>query len=1027
MNVIADVRARRQKLADVLQSEEYSGIRKIVEELYPDQAHFLYELLQNAQDTKASEAKFELYSGTLIFEHNGRDFDKRDVEGITNIGKGTKAGDEDKIGRFGVGFKAVFAYSETPKIYSPTFSFLIENLVLPREIDARSDLGKRTRFEFPFNNPKKLPQRAFEEIAEGLAGLKETSLLFLSSLESISWTIDGVGNGEVLRLPHSPHHVEILHQIDGSPASSQHFLRFNEPVQDLSRQSVSVAYPLRFLAEQNGFDKAKPLNKQMRIVPAEIGQVSVFFPAEKESSGLRFHLHAPFVPELSRASVKETPANSPLFNQLAHLCARSLHDIRDLGLLNAETLGILPNRQDSIPVRYVGIREAIIKELNEKPLTPTHSRSHAPAKTLFQGKSSLKEVISDDDLAVLIGGGDQPCRWAASAPQRNSNADRMLSSLAIREWEIDNLVKVLKQIEAKHSWQKPNLRVGAWLSAKANDWLQQLYSLFYRELAEEGKLNANHSYPIVKLKDGTFATGESCFFPSEAGDGDGFPRVEAAVYQSGKSKVHQNAARKFLEEIGVREVDEKELVKVILESRYTVKSLKPQHTDLHRFMKLVESDPSAANIFRDYFIFEVANGHWSKPTSVYIDTPFIDTGLRSYHGMGCDNAPYPLAARYAEGRLSQTRFAKFAAAVGAKLQLEISQRDCSANPKWAYLNQVGGERNTSPINKDYYLYGFEKVSSNPNVEFAKLIWTTVNGRLFSTKYLSALYQRSASGGCRKAPSLLINQLRNAAWVPQQNGTFVKPSDARADQLPPGFPFEFGKEWLKAVDFGSEAAKRTEEAVRRKALADQLGFGDEEALADAQRFARLTADQRRAFLEQIERIARFHMPDQEPRNPERRAGKVQEQAEADPEKSSEKRARSVQVGLTDVKEEADRYLRHQYTNIDGEMICQACKMPLPFKLDDGRYYVEKVELIKSLKKRHHQNYLSLCPNHAAMYQHVHGSAAMMSELLEQCENDRVDVLLAGKDETIFFTQTHLFDIRAILASMEEQGDEFISSA
>ena len=30
---------------------------------------------------------------------------------------------EDKIGRFGVGFKAVFAYSETPHIWSPTFSF----------------------------------------------------------------------------------------------------------------------------------------------------------------------------------------------------------------------------------------------------------------------------------------------------------------------------------------------------------------------------------------------------------------------------------------------------------------------------------------------------------------------------------------------------------------------------------------------------------------------------------------------------------------------------------------------------------------------------------------------------------------------------------------------------------------------------------------------------------------------------------------------------------------------------------------
>ena len=46
MSVINDVRAEREDLARVL--EKHSGIRKIVEDLYPDSAHFIYELLQNA-------------------------------------------------------------------------------------------------------------------------------------------------------------------------------------------------------------------------------------------------------------------------------------------------------------------------------------------------------------------------------------------------------------------------------------------------------------------------------------------------------------------------------------------------------------------------------------------------------------------------------------------------------------------------------------------------------------------------------------------------------------------------------------------------------------------------------------------------------------------------------------------------------------------------------------------------------------------------------------------------------------------
>jgi hypothetical protein len=159
MSVIDRVRAKRQKLADVLSDDDYSGIRSIVEELYPDRAHFIFEVLQNAEDKDASTARFELHADRLIFEHDGQPFSESDVWGITNIGKSTKSGEVDKIGRFGVGFKAVFAYSETPHVWSPTFSFKINQLVLPTELDPLSGLRNRTRFEFPFNNPRRMRRR----------------------------------------------------------------------------------------------------------------------------------------------------------------------------------------------------------------------------------------------------------------------------------------------------------------------------------------------------------------------------------------------------------------------------------------------------------------------------------------------------------------------------------------------------------------------------------------------------------------------------------------------------------------------------------------------------------------------------------------------------------------------------------------------------------------------------------------------------------------------------------------------------
>ncbi|MCC5972365.1 MAG: hypothetical protein JJU15_20725 [Pararhodobacter sp.] len=1027
--VINRVREERVDLAKVL--KKHTGIRRIVEELYPDSAHFIFELLQNAEDTGATEVGFELRSDRLSFEHNGRPFSEADILGITDVGEGTKFDDVDTIGRFGVGFKAVFAYTESPRIWSPTYSFEINELVLPSLLSDRSDLQGKTRFEFPFNNPKKPREVAYKEVEGGLRDLAETTLLFLNHLQSISWKIGDSGGGTVLRIEHTENHIEVLKEANGETTASSHFLRFTQPVEGLMRETkhkVATAFALEFLPDVKAFDPDVALAKQMKITPVP-GQVAVFFPAEKETSGLRFHLHAPFVPELSRASIKETPANEPLFEQLAGLAAASLHEVRDHGLLTLDFLSVLPNKQDSIPSRYQAIRTTIIDEMNNEALTPTHAKSHAPAKRLLQAKASLKSLISEKDLEFLVEDADAPPLWSVGATQKNTNSDRFLDSLEIQEWGLDEFVEVLadRTSQGQRYVPRPPYLVSGpdgefmeWLSSKSIDWHQQLYALLYSELASEGGVYQFKNSKIVKLFSGDYGVGKECFFPDEDDQDDSdLPRVNVEVYTSGRGKAQQHNARKFLEEIGVREVGEAEQVELILRKRYTrdaeIPSERIYKKDFKRFVALVEKEPKTANLFKGHFVFKCEDDQWRTPDGVYLDTPFIDTGLRAYYdAQGDDAEEFALDSSFYQSLgVPLKKVAAFARAIGAISKLQVSASPCYRNPEWTHLSQAGGVSFTSyGIDRDYEIPQLAKLLEKPTIALSKLVWQTVVALPNDGRYLQAIYRRNASYSSRSAASSLVHVLRSAAWVPQGANSFVRPSEASRDALPDGFPFDPGQPWLKAVKWGEEVIKQSEQQQQKETFARELGFSDLSTLERAKRFASLPPEEQERFLTDWERNAAHELPDHSPANPERRASRVGEMAADAPERRTEERTRSVSVGREDVKAEAGQYLLQQYVT-DEELFCQACKKPMPFKLDDGSAYFERVEFLSDLKKRHLQNYLALCPNHAAMFRHANSTKDFMMEMFLELAGNELEVVLAQENATIYFTKTHIADLKKVI--------------
>ena len=114
-----------------------TAVLDLLGQLYSERTHFIFELIQNAEDAGATELAFELMADRLELRHDGRPFTEADVRGICGVGQSRKSGDLTSIGQFGIGFKSVYAYTRSPHVHSGGEHFRIENYVRPYATDPR--------------------------------------------------------------------------------------------------------------------------------------------------------------------------------------------------------------------------------------------------------------------------------------------------------------------------------------------------------------------------------------------------------------------------------------------------------------------------------------------------------------------------------------------------------------------------------------------------------------------------------------------------------------------------------------------------------------------------------------------------------------------------------------------------------------------------------------------------------------------------------------------------------------------------
>ena len=1040
---------KRKKLhQQLIENEAMDGFKELLTVLYSDKVHFIYELLQNAEDAGASEVKFVLDTDKLEFEHNGDQlFEIEDVESITNIGSSTKTDDATSIGKFGIGFKAVFAYTSTPEIESGPFHFRIRDMFVP-DTDGLPTGGlgeRRTRFIFPFDNPDKLPEEANKEIETKFRQLNETTLLFLSNIRKIEYRLPNLKTGylERRKVANDDNRIEIsvMHPENLVPDST-HYLRFTKEVDvqdedgDFKHCQIAIAY---------GMDK--PEGRDWKITPLNPGQVSIYFPAVKETSNLRFHLHAPFASTVARDSVRDYPANDTLRDHLAELIAESMHNMRDRGLLDVEFLATLPNNRDYLLPFYLPIQKRLIEEFNKEKLTPMKQRGrHAAASLCYRSRrTDLSNLLDDSDLATLLGKDCSQPLWIAN-PQRldSSPEDNFLSMLSISQWDIEKLIVVL---------DNQSDTVAKWLREKPDDWHQDLYVLLGDFLsrspssplyiARERKEKLSN-LRIVRCTDDKYRTGNKCHFldnkigsefqGEKAQEGE-FHYVAKGVYSSGQNENQQEKSHGFLEKIGVCRVDEAEYVKMILRQRYedpgTIIPSELHEEDMKRFISLVEKEPDKAILFRGYNIFNTSGGNC--PTSlVFLDAPYLETGLAEYYEDDkCDieclekyDCVY-FSLDYEQSNIDLKKLGKFAEALDAKTKLEVTKQTIQHDhPQFHYLRSAPGWRWTyTGIDEDYSIPEFPILLANPSIIKSRLVWEAMNSAPDNS--LKSRFRWNQTYDSHYGNSTLVHNLKKAKWVPQKNGdtiSFVRPCDALRDNLPGGFPYDTEQKWLEAIEFGKAAIQQRLENIHKeieqKALDQKARDLDFNSADEAKKAAEFFKEQRKTPDELLKNL----------RTQKRRKELLIIELSNAEEKEYEKRAISIRPTRSTI--DPRTALREQYTKTDEKrMFCQMCSKGMPFQTrrNSDEDYFEAVEALGKgyFFKEHEAQYLALCPECAAKYKEfVKRDKNARDALYDTLKNsDSRQILLESNGQTIriWFEEKHWEDLKTVVYYYEKIYD------
>ena len=379
------------------------------------------------------------------------------MKGICGIDESTK--EVNEIGRFGIGFKSVYAFTDRPQIHSGNENFAIEKYVRPFATPLIQRAADETVIFLPF---KPSLDSAYDEIYNALIRLGAPALLFLRHIEEISWQTECGASGQYLRestgVNSNVRRVSIIGEQHGKQAIDEEWLIFSHPV---AASDGSEARPIE-LAFSCIEDEKTGAHRIRRV---ERSPLVVFFPTAVETH-LGFLLQGPYRTTPSRDNIpRDDQWNRHLVEQTGALLRMSLQWLRDHHLLDVEVLQCLPLDHGKFGdnTMFAPLFDHTKEVLSTEHLLPGNGGGFVAAPGARIGRTQeLRNLFDEAQLATLYGK-DGELSWLSggiSQDRTRELRDYMINELNVPEHIPAELVRQLNR---------------NFLEAQTDVWIERLY------------------------------------------------------------------------------------------------------------------------------------------------------------------------------------------------------------------------------------------------------------------------------------------------------------------------------------------------------------------------------------------------------------------------------------------------------------------------------------------------------------------------------------------------------------------------